>query len=241
MATSLSKQSAAEFSVVVPATSANLGCAFDCAAVALNLYLKVRAIPTAGSRVEIRYSGPESAAIPLDETNLVAQSFRRGVGEPRSQVNGLRIEIENAIPIGVGLGSSAAAIIAGIVLGARASGVKPDDAHVLRLAAEIEGHPDNVAAAYLGGFVVSARAESGEILTARTDVPGFLKFIAVVPDFPMPTKKAREVLPVTYARADAVYNLQRASLLSAAMFSGRFDLRPEFFFAIACTSLIAPS
>lgn len=214
---------------VAPATSANLGCAFDCAAIALNLYLKVRAIPLEGGALEISYAGPGADGIPLDSSNLVYRAFRRAGGDSAVQKMGVRLEIENAIPPGFGLGSSAAAIVAGILLGANFGAAKLSDADALQIAAEMEGHPDNVSAAYLGGFAISARADSGEIFSTRAEVPGHLNFIVVVPNFPMPTKVAREILPSNYSRADAIYNLQRTALLSASIFSGRFDFQPEMF------------
>lgn len=223
-----SEAASRECTVTVPATSANLGCAFDCAGLALNLHLKVRAISAGNAGIQVIYRGRQAGSIPLDESNLIAQAFLRA-GEANFAKLGVRLEIENKIPIGVGLGSSAAAIVAGIVLGSKFTGVRLDDASLLRLAADIEGHPDNVAAAYLGGFVVSASGENGEILYARSEIAQSLDFIAVVPDFPMPTKRAREILPATYSRADAVHNLQRTALLTAAMFASNFDLQTEIF------------
>jgi homoserine kinase len=215
--------------VTVPATSANLGCAFDCAGLALNLHLRVRAIPIGNAGVQIAYQGPQPNLIAVDETNLIAQAFLRAAAEANFAKIGVKLEIDNKIPIGVGLGSSAAAIVAGIVLGSKVAGKRLNEAGILRVAAELEGHPDNVAAAYLGGFVVSACADNGKILYARSEVTPALDFVAVVPDFPMPTKKAREILPSTYSRADAVHNLQRTALLTAAMFSGNLDLKPDIF------------
>jgi homoserine kinase len=216
--------------VVVPATSANLGCAFDCAALALNRFLKVRAVPLARPGFEIEYRGPLPESIPHDDSNLVAQGFRKLSAWAQKPEQGARLEIDNEIPMGVGLGSSAAAILAGILSGARLCRVKPDAGTVLRLATDLEGHPDNVAAAFHGGFVVSARFEdTDEVLAVRTRVPPALKIVAVIPSRVMPTKEARSVLPTQYSRADAVHNLQRTALLVASAFSGRFDLQPEWF------------
>lgn len=220
----------AQHAITVPATSANLGCAFDCAALALNLYLQVRIAPPLRSGIEIVYRGPQPERVPLDGSNLVAQAIRRVAAHGHAEIPHARIEIENEIPVGVGLGSSAAAIVAGILAGARLCGIQLDAPAVLRLAAEIEGHPDNVAAAYYGGFVVSARCEdSGEVLAFKAEVPEGLEIAAVIPELPMPTAQARAVLPAAYNRADAVHNLQRTALLVAAMFSGRLDLQREFF------------
>ncbi len=216
--------------VVVPATSANLGCAFDCAAIALNRYLRAWATPRDVVEYEVSYSGPGTDAVPRDESNLVVRALRGFAASVGAEERGASIEIQSEIPVGVGLGSSAAAILAGILLGARLYRVVPDAAAVLRLGVEIEGHPDNIAAAYLGGLVLSAACgPDGAVLTAKANVPETLEFVAVVPDLLMPTEKARAVLPHQYSRADAVHNLQRATLLAAACFSGRFDLVPELF------------
>jgi homoserine kinase len=155
------------------------------------------------------------------------------VARTKKSLPGVRLEVENEIPLGVGLGSSAAAIVAGIVLGAELCGAKLDAAQALYLALEIEGHPDNLAAAVHGGMVVSATTEPGvgkpvEVLTLKTDVSQALDLVCVIPDVPLPTEKARAVLPSQYSRQDAVANLQRTALLAAAFFSGK-DLSPEMF------------
>ncbi|HEV2289354.1 MAG TPA: homoserine kinase [Candidatus Acidoferrales bacterium] len=216
--------------IIVPATSANLGCAFDCAALALNLYLRLRVAPPRRSGLEISYRGPEPGRVPLDDSNLVSQAIRRVAAHAHAEIPHARIEIENEIPVGVGLGSSAAAIVVGILAGARLCAIQLEASEILRLAAEIEGHPDNVAAAYHGGFVVSARCEdSGEVLAFKTEMPEDVEIAAVIPELAMPTAQARAVLPAAYHRADSVHNLQRTALFVAAMFSGRFDLQREFF------------
>lgn len=216
--------------IIVPATSANLGCAFDCAALALNLYLRLRIAPPRRSGLEISYRGPEPERVPLDDSNLVARAIHRVAAHARAEVPHARIEIDNEIPVGVGLGSSAAAIVAGILAGARLCAVQLEASEILRLASQIEGHPDNIAAAVHGGFVVSARCEeSGEVLAFKAEMPDDVEIAAVIPALPMPTAHARAVLPAAYNRADAVHNLQRTALFVAAMFSGRFDLQREFF------------
>ncbi len=212
----------------VPATSANVGCAFDCAALALNIYLRARLTPSAAAGFEVVYRGPRPDCVPADESNLVVRGLRRFVAWAGVEDRGGKIEIDSEIPVGAGLGSSAAAIIAGILLGACRHGVEPGAAAVLQLAAEIEGHPDNVSAAYHGGLVLAAMC-SGEVLTVKTDLPPDLEFIAVVPELMLPTEKARAVLPEQYSRADVVHNLQRAALLAATCFSGKCELRPELF------------
>jgi len=216
--------------VAVPATSANLGCLFDCAAIALNLELRAAATPLPTPELEFSCSGEGADLIPRDSTNLVVRGIHRLYAWAAAPPPGLRIELRSAIPVGVGLGSSAAAVLAGLLIGAELSGQRPDDATLIGLAAELEGHPDNVAAAFLGGLVVSmVGADAGPVLTRKALVPPELEFIVVIPDRPMLTARSRSVLPTSYSRADAVHNLQRAALLVAAAFSGEFDFQPAYF------------
>lgn len=216
--------------VTVPATSANLGCAFDCAALALDLQLVVEASVRVDPGCEVICEGEGADALPRDSSNLVVRGIRRLAQLSGDPVPGLSIRIRSQIPVGLGLGSSAAAIVAGLLLGIQITETRPDDATLMGLAAELEGHPDNVAAAYLGGLVVAASsAGSGRVLARKARVPAELRFVAVVPNMPMPTAASRALLPDTYSRADAVHNLQRAALLVASAFSGDFDFEPEFF------------
>jgi homoserine kinase len=215
-------------SVVVPATSANLGCAFDCAAVALALFLRASVTP-ADSGLEVLYSGVDRDQIPRNDDNLIVKTMRRCAAHWRAELPGARLAVENEIPLGVGLGSSAAAIVAGTVLAAELCGAKLDAASALRLALELEGHPDNIAAAVHGGMVVAMTAgEPVEVLVSKAEVSQELDFVAVIPGVPLPTEKARAVLPPQYARKDVVANLQRTALLTASFFSGK-GLSPELF------------
>jgi len=213
--------------VVVPASSANVGCAFDCAAIALNLYLRASATPVK-SGFEIAYRGTNADRIPRDENNLIAQAMQRAAATTNASLPPVRLDVQNDIPLGVGLGSSAAAIVAGILLGSALCGAKLAPADALRLAVEIEGHPDNVAAALHGGFVVAAMFASADVLIAKANVSPSLNFVAVIPEVPLPTEKARAVLPAQYPRVDVVANLQCTALLAARFFSGG-KLSPELF------------
>ncbi|HVB33637.1 MAG TPA: homoserine kinase [Patescibacteria group bacterium] len=216
-------------SIVVPATSANLGCGFDCAGLAVNLYLKVRGRLGRSGEFRCRYQGPGAELVPLDSSNLIARAALAAARRAGAGIAGGEIEIENEIPMARGLGSSAAAIVAGILLVARHLDRPLDAELVLELAAELEGHPDNIAAALHGGMVVSAQDAQGKIRFARATLPADLDFIAVVPDRELSTERARGVLPASYARQDAVANLQRLSLLVATCFSGKFQIDPELF------------
>jgi homoserine kinase len=216
--------------VTVPATSANLGCAFDCAALALDLQLVVEATVRTDPGWEVICEGEGADALPRDSSNLVVQGITRMARWSGDPLPGLSVRIRNKIPVGVGLGSSAAAIVAGLLVGIQLTESRPDNATLLGLAADLEDHPDNVAAAYLGGLVVAASsAGSGRVLARKAEVPAELRFVAVIPEVPLPTAESRALLPDVYARADAVHNLQRAALLVASAFSGDFEFDPEFF------------
>jgi homoserine kinase len=215
-------------SVTVPATSANLGCAFDCAAIALALHLRVSAT-VRDSGFEVVYRGPDPDFVTNDQNNLIVRAMLRCAGHFGAKLSGARLDVDNEVPLGVGLGSSAAAIVAGIALGASLCGVKLDAAVALQLAAQIEGHPDNVAAAVYGGMVVAMTSEeSASVLVAKTEISQALDFVVVTPEIPLPTEKARSVLPAQYSRSDVVANLQRTALLTAALFSGK-NVSPELF------------
>jgi homoserine kinase len=217
-------------SASAPASSANLGCAFDCAALALNLRLRARAILRATPGFVVKYSGPNSERVPCDASNLVVTGIVKFV-EPRgAEISGAEVEIESEIPVGVGLGSSAAAIVCGLFLGAALLGIEPDAAEILAVTAKLEGHPDNAAAACHGGLVFAAQdSESGRVLFARTSLPADLSLLAVIPSTATFTPAARAVLPREYSRADVVHNMQRASLLAAICFSGAAGLEQELF------------
>ncbi|MFZ0820537.1 MAG: homoserine kinase [Candidatus Acidiferrales bacterium] len=215
-----------------PASSANLGCAFDCAALALNLRLRARATLRAEAGFSVTYRGPHPERVPCDISNLVTQGILRYAANHKREISGAEVEIESEIPVSVGLGSSAAATVCGLLLGAELLGDKPDLQMTLRNAAEIEGHPDNAAAAVHGGLTFAAvEVGSGRVLFARTALPAGIAVLAVVPATPTLTLEARAALPREYSRADAVHNLQRASVLAAICFSGASAqaIEPELF------------
>jgi homoserine kinase len=214
-------------SVRVPATSANLGCAFDCAALALSLYLDVHVTRRSDLDVNVRYEGINPDRIPSDESNLIAASMKkilRGWGKDY----GFDLEINNQIPVGVGLGSSAAAIVGAIAAAHWLTEKALYDDEIVSLATEIEGHPDNVAAAWHGGFTV-AMQEGKHIVAYSSPVRDLFHLVVVIPAYALPTEKARAALPKQYSRADVTHNLQRAAVLSAQLFSGKVDFHRTFF------------
>lgn len=215
--------------VTVPASSANLGCAFDCGGLALKLYLKATFIPSASQELTLQYSGKTPERIPLDDFNLVLRALRLATNYFESPRPGGRVLIESEIPVGVGLGSSAAAVIAGLLLGARYCNRELSPSQILHCAEELEGHVDNAAAAYYGGMVFALSNNHDQVLALKTNFPEQIKLIVVTPSIAVATHKARHVLPESYSRADVVHTLQRAALLAATCFSGKFELFPQLF------------
>jgi homoserine kinase len=214
-------------SVRVPATSANLGCLFDCGALALGLYLDVQVTPRADGEISIKYRGETPERIATDATNLIARTITETL-HSWGFLRGFQLEIDNQIPVGVGLGSSAAAIVAALSACHWLADRTLFDEEFIALANRLEGHPDNVAAAWEGGFTIALQA--GErVMVSSCPVPDSLQFAVVVPDYALPTEKARSVLPSEYSRADAIHNLQRAAAVAAHFFAGRADFHPAVF------------
>ncbi len=202
--------------VSVPASSANLGPGFDALGLALTLHDEISA-EVISSGLEIRVSGEGQDGVPLDETHLVVQAMHAAFDLLGGRPEGLRLTCVNRIPHGRGLGSSAAAIVGGIVL-ARAlvdgGAALLDDDAVFQLAVDIEGHPDNVAAALLGGLTIAwidGAAAAVERLETSVQVTVFVPSVAVS------TEKARGLLPDTVPHGDASANAGRAALLVAAL------------------------
>jgi homoserine kinase len=215
--------------VTVPATSANLGCAFDCGGLALKLYLHASFIPTASQGLVLEYSGKTPERIPQDDFNLVLRALRLVTNHFESPRPEGRVIVQSEIPVGVGLGSSAAAVVAGLLLGARYCDKELSPEQLLRCAEELEGHIDNAAAAYYGGLVFALSNNSDRALALKTKFPQHVKLIVITPAIVVSTHKARHVLPDSYSRGDVVHTLQRAALLAATCFSGKFDLFPQLF------------
>jgi homoserine kinase len=214
---------------VVPATSANLGCAFDCGGLALKLYLKALFVPGEGEQLALEYKGVTADRFPTDDSNLILHALRFAAAELDAPPPAGKVFVESEIPISVGLGSSAAAVIAGLLLGARYSGKDAVAEDILRWAEKIEGHIDNAAAAYHGGLVLALCNNVEKVHSLKTDFPESIRLVVVSPSVTVPTHEARQVLPKAYERADVLHTLQRTALLAATCFSGYFDLFPELF------------
>lgn len=208
--------------VRVPASSANLGPGFDALGMALGLSLECRFEKAADFSISV--SGRDSTAIPCDETNLIWQTIL-GIAANAGvdKVQPITLRIHNEIPLGQGLGSSAAALTAAVVIASELLGLNWSRAQVLNEAARLEGHPDNAAACVHGGIVASAIDSAGHAIAVRLPVPAGLSIAIVVPNFVLPTTQARLVLPECYSREDVVFNLQRATLLVAALATGSLE------------------
>jgi homoserine kinase len=202
----------------VPATSANLGPAFDCAGLALDLHDEVEVGVLGAGRLEVVMEGEGADSLPADESHLVVRAFRAACAELGWHPPGLRVVAHNRIPQGRGLGSSAAAATAGVVAAwARCpdAGTR-DDAAVLRLLTELEGHPDNAAACLLGGATLSWTAADGP-RADRLDLAADVRPVVLVPDTTLSTHVARGLLPELVPHADAAHAAGRAALLVHAL------------------------
>ncbi|MCL1854074.1 MAG: homoserine kinase [Peptococcaceae bacterium] len=228
------------FSVRVPATSANIGPGFDCMGMALTLYNTFAAEP--GDTLTIALSGAYTDAIPLSSNNLVWNSMRRfwrETGEPEQTV---ALVLHNMIPPTRGLGSSSTAVVGGLLLANALSGNPLSREELLRLACVIEGHPDNVTPAFLGGVTLTVQDKgpriggnpgsdrdsgpdsSDTILPRVLDPnPGF-KVVVVIPDILVETEKARAILPPLLSREDLIFNASRVGLLVNAIMSRDYAL-----------------
>ena len=207
--------------VRIPATSANLGPGFDALGLALALYNDVEAHESDG--VTVTVEGEGAGQLPTGADNVVARGVRLafdGAGRP---FKGVGLRCTNRIPPARGLGSSAAAWVGGLVAGnALVGGTLTSDA-LLSLATRAEGHPDNVAAALLGGLTVSCSADDGAVTAVSLPVPEDLAWVVLVPTMTSSTAEARAVLPPAVPRGDAIFNVQRVALLLAALQGRRFD------------------
>jgi homoserine kinase len=215
------------FEVKLPASTSNLGSGFDCFGLALQRYLTIRVTvsPDLKAKCRVRVTGTEeSCELPRTSENLIYRAMVYTARLEGLDLPPVRLAIQNQIPLGRGLGSSAAAIAGGIRLSGLICGREISLERVLEYATRFEGHPDNVAAALYGGFVVTCVAHDGSVLALSKPWPAELKVLVVSPDFRVPTKLARDVFSRVVNRADAVHNVQRSALFVAALSNGRYEL-----------------
>lgn len=205
----------------VPASTSNLGAAFDAVGLALQLYLTldVQCQDSGVSRID--FTGQDSQLVPADESNLIWRTMTEVAAAHGAVLPPFQLNVENQIPITKGLGSSASAVLAGAAAASYLCRLNLSPEELLNVAVAREGHPDNAAPALLGGLVASISGE--RILCSRSEFPPEWTVVAVTPDFELETKRARAALPSHVPHHDAIYNVQRAAFLMAQLVQGRKD------------------
>lgn len=205
----------------LPATSANLGPGFDAVAVALDVYLELKAEPA--EEFSIAATGRDAERCARIDDNLILEAYKKILHDHDHPIVPLAIRMVNGIPLGMGCGSSAAGRLAAIALASHFGQLGWQDDRILEEAYALEGHPDNVAACWLGGFV-TAVSEGKRVYTARIDPPEEWRAIIALPAEPLSTSQARAMLPASYPLSEVVANLQSVAMLSLAFAQGRGDL-----------------
>lgn len=207
--------------VRVPATSANMGPGFDCLGVAVNMYNRFLVEETEEGLI---IEGCDDKF--KNEDNLVYIAMKKCFEKTGYKPSGLKIKIESEIPVSRGLGSSAACIVGGVAAANELSGRVLDEQEILELISDIEGHPDNVLPAFLGGMVVSVYQDN-KVFHSKVKVKEGIRFCALIPEFTLSTEKARGVLPESIDYKDGVFNIGRTALLISALNNGEFHLIKE--------------
>ena len=217
----LTKMTSNSVTVRAPATSANLGPGFDCIGIALDIWNE---LTLTRGKFSVSVVGEGANMVPLDDRNLVVtgvEAVFNYIGEP---VPGLQYECTNRVPFGRGMGSSSAAIVIGLVAGSAISGADLSKEELTVLAADMEGHPDNVAPAIYGGCTIGVRNGDDGWVVDRVSVPEDLNAVLFVPDMLTNTNESRGRLPDQISRTDAVFNIGRSALLVNALSTGRLEL-----------------
>jgi homoserine kinase len=220
--------------IIIPASTSNLGASFDTCGLALSLYLRVEVEPRERG-FEMMLSGEGADKLPRDESNLIVRAALHTAQQRRRKISGARLSVDSQIPLSRGLGSSSAAIIAGISIYEALSGERLGEEEFFDYALHFEGHGDNLAPSMLGGVVVAvvkeyvdySGAERRSLVAVKRRWPEEVRIVLCIPEVEMETAKMRAVLPQMVTRHDAIYNLQRAALLQAALSERRFDLLSE--------------
>jgi len=215
--------------VRVPASTSNLGPGFDVLGLALKCYLQVSASKADKNDDEpnLEVKGEGAAELSVGKDNLIWQVIEFAAERENISIPPVRIVIENQIPLSRGLGSSAAAIIAGLKLFEAITEHHLDEDKLLSYAMKFESHPDNLAPALMGGLVVNCVTSDHKVSSVKLSWPSQIKVVIVVPEFRLSTATAREILPSTVSRQDAIYNVQRTALFLSALTAGRFDFLRE--------------
>ena len=216
------KTSKGPFRLALPATSANLGPAFDAAALAMDFYIRIEAQPD--KEFSITATGRDQEICGQLESHLILTTYGEVLQAAGREVTPLHLDIANDIPIGKGCGSSAAARLAGIALAVRLGRLGWIDAQIIGEASRREHHPDNASACWMGGLTVARMSGDAEAQVVCVRPKGKWPLLLAVPEQVLSTEEARRVLPAQYSRADAVTNVQNSMMLLAAFSQGRPDL-----------------
>lgn len=212
----------AKVKVRVPGSSANMGPGFDSLGLALTLYNYIEAEETdAGLEIVIE-DAETKEYLPTDEKNLVYKAMKYLFEKAGYNPKGLKLTLSSEVPVTRGLGSSSACIIGGLVAANELSGKKFSAREIMSMATKLEGHSDNVCAAYLGGFTVSV-FDKDEVFYYSHKINGDLKCLVLIPDYAVTTQKARNTLPGYYPKRDVAFNISHASLLVASIVSGNYE------------------
>jgi homoserine kinase len=214
----------APVTVEAPASSANLGPGFDSLALALELHLRVTVTPLTAGAEQLTVIGEGADEIGIDAGNRFLIGLEHGLQEFQLEPPVMRIDMDNEIPLARGLGSSAAACVAGLLAAEAMARAKLGDQRILRIATDIDGHPDNVAAALFGGFVIVGHDDDGAPRAARFDPPEKLHAAVFIPDSELRTAEMRAALPAFVKHADAARNVGGTALVVAALTSGQLEL-----------------
>ena len=216
---------AASLRLALPATSANLGPAFDAAALAMDLYITVDARPAASFSIHATGRDQEICGA-IHNDHLILATYRQILEAEGKEVIPLSLRIKNDIPIGKGCGSSAAARLAGIALANHFGKLNWNDAQIIGEASHREHHPDNASACWMGGLTVARMSGGSQAHVVSIRPKGKWPLLLAIPEQALSTEEARRVLPRQYSRADAVANIQNSMLLLAAFMQGRHALLP---------------
>ena len=214
--------SPAALHLALPATSANLGPAFDAAALAMDLYITVDARPARS--FSIAATGRDQEICQRVENHIVLSTYREILEAQGAEVTPLSLRIKNDIPIGKGCGSSAAARLAGIALANHFGRLRWNDAQIIGEASRREHHPDNASACWMGGLTIARMSGEAEAQVVGIRPKGKWPLLLAIPEEALSTEEARRVLPAQYSRPDVVANIQNSMLLLAAFTQGRYDL-----------------
>ncbi|MHC9538959.1 MAG: homoserine kinase [Vulcanimicrobiota bacterium] len=211
------------FTVKVPATSANMGPGYDTIGMALNIYNEFSVTVGGKERLSIAIEGEGADELPKDDTNLVYRSFLKGCALARARVPNISLVQKNAIPVARGLGSSASAIIAGLVIAKKVFGEALSEEILVNAAAELEGHPDNTMAAYYGGVVINY-LENRHYSAVKIHPSRPMEIALAIPEIKIKSREARELLPEQYPIDDVVATIRNMALLIASLYSGDYRL-----------------